>query len=209
MSCNFLIGFTIEDYHWHQEIVCSCHGQRPRCSLCPIWLLAHINCPCPTPSTSLQAVVQKMKRCLVHVEYPTPVVMGAKKEQMSQLRELLCLVINLLRCTHCLFVRAPMEWELIPEYWVNIGLFVHACVCPRVRLSVRAFVCACVCPCLRLSPWDHSGSVNSVNIFKYLLVIYWFFLLPTPYFNTPCCSLLYVCTYPISTYIHIGTYVCM
>ncbi len=75
-------------------------------------------------------------------------------------------------------IRAPMEWELIPEYWVkNIG--------PFVRLSVRLFV--------RLFPWDHSGSVNKVNLFKNFTRYFLIFLLPTPYFNTPCCSLLYIC----------------
>ncbi len=51
---------------------------------------------------SLQAVVQKMNGLLVHVEYPMPVMMGAKKEGMSELHELPCLAINLLCCTHCL-----------------------------------------------------------------------------------------------------------
>ena len=56
-------------------------------------------------------------------------------------------------------IRAPMDWELITVYWVkNIS--------PFFRLSVRLFV--------RLSPWDHSGSVNRVNLFKkftrYLLI---------------------------------------
>ncbi len=67
-------------------------------------------------------------------------------------------------------IQAPMEWELIPEYWVkNIGQF--------VRLSVRMFV--------HLSPWDHSGSVNSMNLFKlftrYLLI----FFVAYPIFQYP------------------------
>ena len=67
-------------------------------------------------------------------------------------------------------IQAPMEWELIPEYWVkNIG--------PFVCLSVRLFV--------RLSPWDHSGSVNSENLCKnftrYLLI----FFVAYPIFQYP------------------------
>ncbi len=43
-----------------------------------------------------------MKGHLVHVEYPTPVTMGAKKELMSELHELPRLGINLLHRTRCL-----------------------------------------------------------------------------------------------------------
>jgi hypothetical protein len=67
-------------------------------------------------------------------------------------------------------IRAPMDWELITVYWVkNIS--------PFFRLSVRLFV--------RLSPWDHSGSVNSVNLFenftRYLLI----FFVAYPIFQYP------------------------
>jgi hypothetical protein len=43
-----------------------------------------------------------MKGRLVHVEYPTPATMEAKKERTSELHELPHLIINLLRRTHCL-----------------------------------------------------------------------------------------------------------
>ena len=43
-----------------------------------------------------------MKGRLVHVEYPTPATIRAKKEWTSELHELPHLIINLLRCMHCL-----------------------------------------------------------------------------------------------------------
>ncbi len=62
----------------------------------------HVNFLCPTLCISLQAVIQKMKEHLVHVEYPMPVAMWAETERMSELHKFPCLIINLLRQTRCL-----------------------------------------------------------------------------------------------------------
>ncbi len=51
----------------------------------------------------------------------------------------------------------PMEWELIPEYWVNICPCVHLFVRLLVRLSVHLSVRLS----MRLSPGITNGSVKS------------------------------------------------
>ncbi len=63
--------------------------------------------------------------------------MGSTREQLSWLK-----------------IQAPMEWELIPEYWVNI------CPC----------VCLFVCPCVPL------GMMLGV----FIIIIFWY-VLPSKY----------------------------
>ncbi len=54
-------------------------------------------------------------------------------------------------------IRTPLrEWELIPEYWVNIRLSVRPSVCLFVCLFICLFVCLFVCPSVPTgSLWEY------------------------------------------------------
>ena len=90
--------------------------------------------------------------------------------------------------------------------WVStyVCTYVSMYVSKYVRMYIRKYVCTYGKSVVFLS-----RCIGIVCIFKILIRYSLIFFLPTPYFNTPCCSLLYVCTYLISTYIFIGTYIHM